>query len=197
MTLSLVLTYIEKVIGITGNMASLSFGLILLIVIVGFFYIWGKMAKKRGKGKTLFLTNIIFMLALLLTPIIGLVKLPFPNYILGYLFIILGAMGASGFQLFPYVIIADLAHKDELDTGENRAGLYTGFNSIPLNLFQTFAYILTGYILTLPNPPGKEYTSGLLWWGPIAAIFTILGNLVLLKTNIDPFMKRENRYIKQ
>lgn len=190
MTLSLVLTYIEKVIGITGGLASLSFGIILLIVIVGFFYVWGRMAKKKGKGKTLFLTNMIFMIALLLTPIIGLMKLPFPSYVLGYLFIVLGAMGASGFQLFPYVIIADLAHKDEIDTGENRAGLYTGFNSIPLNIFQTFAYILTGYILTLPNVPGRGYTSGLLWWGPIAAIFTLLGNLVLLKTNIDPFMKR-------
>ena len=105
-------------------------------MIIAFFKVWGGMSKKIGKGPALIRSNIILIAALFLTPVIGLYEPPIPKEFLGYLFIALGAAGISGFQLFPYAIMADIIHEDEVKTGENRAGLYTGFDSIPLNVFQ-------------------------------------------------------------
>ena len=186
MIASVILSYVSTVVGIEGIMGSISFGVVLLMMMVLFFYIWGNLAKKTGKRKALLISNAVLVVVLPWTLVLGQVSLPVPTIVLGYAFIAVGAIGLSGFQLFPYAIIADLVHEDELRTGENRAGMYTGFNSIPLNIFQTLSYLITGYVLSLPMIPGKEYTSGLIWWGPVSTVFVILGSLVLMKTNVDP-----------
>lgn len=186
MVTSVVLSYVTAVVGIKGATGALGFALVLLVMILVFFYVWGRLATRIGKGKTLLISNAILILTLPMTMVIGQVDLPIETVALGYFFIAVGAMGLSGFQLFPYVVIADLAHDDEIRTGENRAGMYTGFNNIPLNAFQTFSYLITGYVLSLPSVPNKDYTSGLVLWGPICSIFVILGSLVLMKTNVDP-----------
>lgn len=94
--------------------------------------------------------------------------------------------GLSGWFLFPYIIYADFAHVDQIKTGEGRAGVYTGFSSIPLNIFQFFSTLLLSLLLSLPDVPGQTYSVGLLWWGPIASLALILGVLGLRTVNIDP-----------
>ena len=42
-----------------------------------------------------------------------------------------------------------MAEDDELRTGEKRAGMYTGFNSIPLNVFQAVAMLVSGMIFSV------------------------------------------------
>lgn len=186
MMTSIVLSYITTVLGIQGAFGMIGFGIALFVIMVIFFYAWGNLARKYGKGKVLLISNSILALILPWTLALGQVDLPIPTSMLAYAFIALGAVGLSGFQLFPYAIIADLAHEDGIKTGENRAGMYTGFNSIPLNVFQTLSYIITGYILSLPIIPQKGYTGGLIWWGPVCVLFVVLGSLVLTRTNVDP-----------
>ncbi len=193
MIVSQIISFVTTVLGIGGAMGSMIFGALLLVVIIAFFKVWGGMSKKIGKGPALIRSNIILIAALFLTPVIGLYEPPVPKEFLGYLFIALGAAGISGFQLFPYAIMADIIHEDEVKTGENRAGLYTGFDSIPLNIFQTLAYIISGYIMSLPEIPGKGYTAGLIWWGPVGGLFVILGTLLLTKVDVDPFFKKSAR----
>ena len=190
MVVSQIISFVMTVLGLSGTMSSIIFGAVLLIVIIIFFRIWGGMSKKIGKGPALIRSNIILIVALFLTPVIGLYRVPIPKELLGYMFIALGAAGISGFQLFPYAIMADIIHEDEIKTGENRAGLYTGFDSIPLNFFQMLAYIISGYVMSLPEIPEKGYTAGLIWWGPIAALFVIAGTLLLTKVDVDPFLKK-------
>lgn len=189
MITSIVLSYITAVLGIQGAFGTISFGIVLFVMMLIFFYTWGNLAKKYGKGKVLLISNSILALILPWTLVLGQVDLPVPTNVLAYAFIALGAVGLSGFQLFPYAIIADLAHEDEIKTGENRAGMYTGFNSIPLNVFQTLSYIITGYILSFPIIPQKGYSSGLIWWGPVCVVFVVLGSLMLSRTNVDPSLK--------
>jgi len=44
--------------------------------------------------------------------------------------------------------------------------------------------------MSLPEIPGKGYTAGLIWWGPIGGLFVILGTLLLTKVDVDPFFKK-------
>jgi len=192
MVTSVILSYVTTVLGIEGALGSVGFAVVLLVMMIVFFYVWGHIAAKRGKGKTLLISNLVLVIVLPFTLVLGQFTLPVDTIVLGYLFIAMGAIGLSGFQLFPYAIIADLVHKDEIKTGENRAGMYTGFNSIPLNIFQTLSYVISGYLLAMPEVPGKGYTGGLIWWGPVCVLFVVLGSLVLLKTNVDPELQNQD-----
>ena len=115
-----------------------------------------------------------------------------PIEIQGLILVTLAAIGLSGYWLFPYVIIAHIAEVDEIITGESRAGMYTGFNSIPLNIFQATAYIITGYITGLPNMLGYYL------WGPICGVFILIGMLVFIFVDTDPdFEKLREMYGKK
>ena len=107
----------------------------------------------------------------------------------GLMLVALAASGLSGYWLFPYVIIAHIVEVDEIITGESRAGMYTGFNNIPLNIFQAMAYVITGYITGLPNMLGYYL------WGPVSAVFIFVGLLIFLKVETDPdFQKLREIY---
>lgn len=115
-----------------------------------------------------------------------------PIEVQGLILVALAAIGLSGYWLFPYVIIAHIAEVDEIITGESRAGMYTGFNSIPLNIFQATAYIITGYITGLPNMLGYYL------WGPVCGIFILIGMLVFIFVDTDPdFEKLREMYGKK
>jgi Na+/melibiose symporter-like transporter len=92
--------------------------------------------------------------------------------IIGIIFIIIVATSLAGWYLFPYILYADIAEDDEKSTGELKAGIYTGFPSIILNLFQAVGAFLIGAIFSLPDisPTGDfSYSSGLIFFGPIVS----------------------------
>ena len=142
-----------------------------------------------GKRKTLQASMLIGILSLPLTLFVA-------DKMVAYIMIVLIASSVSGYYLFPYIIEADFAHVDEIVTGEGRAGLYTGFPSIPLNIFQAFAAVLWGVLFSLPETilvPGttSEFLSqGYIYWGPVASLFMFISFLLLFKVNLDPDFER-------
>jgi hypothetical protein len=72
---------------------------------------------------------------------------------------------------------ADVAEDDDKKTGELRSGVYTGFPSILLNIFQATGVFILGLITSLPDVtvifiPSEEtisFSLGLVIWGPIAS----------------------------
>jgi Na+/melibiose symporter-like transporter len=127
---------------------------------------------------------------------LGVISLPFTLFVTdfagGVLLIALVGASVAGYYLFPYIIYADFANVDEILTGEGRAGFYTSFPSIPLNLMQAFSGFMWGVIFSLPeiiqvpSEPTSFVSQGYLFWGPFAAVFLLLSVLVLFKTNLDP-----------
>jgi hypothetical protein len=82
--------------------------------------------------------------------------------------------------------------------------MYTGFNSIPLNIFQAAAFFLI-QIIHFPNDTGIRTNMivdsqvfptrfafrsgiGLDWLGPIVAMFFLLSLPVIYFGNFDPFL---------
>ncbi|MBD3190669.1 MAG: MFS transporter [Candidatus Heimdallarchaeota archaeon] len=179
---ALVLDFATDILGLTGFVNTAIFGLTMFGTIMICFILWGYVAKKIGKKKSLIIGFSELVVVLPLTLIVGRIPVV-PMLVQGGIFAVLIGIGLSAPYLFPYAIIADIADKDERITSENRAGMYTGFNSIPLNIFQALALLLVGFL------GGLENNLGLLLLGPIAAGFILLSIPVIWFGNFDPFME--------
>ena len=151
---------------------------LMMFGIFGFIILWRKLIQKLGKKKSLlyiFITAIIFLPSTLFGAI------PMNSYfIYGILFIIGLAAALGGWNLLPTIIYADIAEDDQKKTGELKAGIYTGFPSIVLNIFQALGLFLMGIILDLPNF-GLGYSVGYILWGPVSSLVLICAYLFTRK----------------
>ncbi len=74
---------------------------------------------------------------------------------------------------------ADLAEDDQKRTGEMKAGIYIGFPSIALNLFQALGPIILGAVNEIAySIPGTAVPIGLVLWGPVCSLFLIVAYFV-------------------
>ena len=109
------------------------------------------------------------------------------------------AISLGGWYLFPYIIYADIAEDDQKKTGELKAGIYSGFPAIILNIFQALSLRFTGWILSLRNivnvPETDGFSIGLILWGPIASIILII-SLIYAKKFIKLDFKWEKKKIE-
>jgi GPH family glycoside/pentoside/hexuronide:cation symporter len=185
---ALILDFATDILDFTGMAQTVTFGLLVFGTIMVCFLAWVPISKRLGKKWSMIISFIFLTIILPFSLIFRIIPpgtLTF-TYI-GYLWAFLIGLGLSGPFLFPYAIVADIAHKDEVDTKESRAGMYTGFNSIPLNIFQALAFLLVGYL----NPEG--ITERLYLLGPLTAIFLIASVPILVLGNFDPFMKKKQK----
>ncbi len=143
---------------------------LMMFGIFGFVFLWRKIIQKLGKKKSLlyiFLTAIIFLPSTLFGAI------PMNSYfVYGILFILGLAASLGGWNLLPSIIYADITEDDQKTTGELKAGIYTGFPSIILNIFQALGLFVTGVILDLPNV-GLDYSIGYIIWGPLSSLVLV------------------------
>ena len=146
----------------------------LLLTIFIFLYFWRRSIQKIGKRRTLL---FVFVLGAIFLPISLLALIPLDNYlVIGVIFIIGIGCILSAWYLFPYIFFADLAEDDEKLTGELKAGIYSGFPSIILNIFQAVGAFLFGVILTLPDisPSTFSYSIGLIFFGPMVSVILLI-----------------------
>ncbi len=170
---TVMLTYTEVVLGLS-TMEYLIVAVCLLLGIFIFLYIWRKSIEKRGKKPTLL---TIFIVAVIFLPItlLGLVSSISP-LILGIFFILGIAAILGGWYLFPYIMYADLADDDSKTTGALKAGIYVGYPSIILNIFQAIGVFLLGLITSLPaiTVGTNTFSLGLVVWGPICSVILLI-----------------------
>jgi Na+/melibiose symporter-like transporter len=145
---SLILLFLEKVLQFDTMFYIVTAAAYLLGILV-FLYIWRKLITDKGKKTTLL---YVFLLAIITLPfsLLGAFRGGF-LVIYGILFVLGIAAAMGGWFLFPSILMADLAEDDEKKTGELKAGIYKGFPSIILNLFQAVGLLLMGFILELPK----------------------------------------------
>ena len=172
MTVTIMLTYAIVVLRLSGT-DFIIIAVFLLLCIFVFLYIWRKLIQKKGKKQTLL---YVFIFGIVFLPITLLGLIPMDSYlILGIIFITgIGAL-LGGWFLFPYILDADMAEDDEKSTGELKAGIYTGFPSILLNIFQAVGVFFLGIIVSLRNirVGTASFSIGLIIWGPICSIILL------------------------
>lgn len=176
MVTTTMLKYTEDALNL-GGLDYIIVAVFLLVFIFIFLYLWRRSIDKNGKKQTLL---YVFLIAVIFLPITLVGLIPMPSYLIfGIIFIIgIGAI-LGGWFLFPYIVYADVAEDDQKRTGELKAGIYAGFPSIILNLFQAFGAFLIGIILSIPiyySPTASidPYSIGLVLWGPLASIVLIV-----------------------
>ncbi|TXT66297.1 MAG: Major Facilitator Superfamily protein [Promethearchaeota archaeon] len=176
MITSTMLKYTEDALNL-GGLDYVIVALFLLIFIFIFLYLWRRSINKKGKKKTLL---CIFLIAAAFLPITFISLIPMPSYLIfGIIFIIgIGAV-LGGWFLFPYIVYADVAEDDQKRSGELKAGIYAGFPSIILNIFQAIGSLLIGAILSIPiyyspSVAVDSYSIGLILWGPIASLILLI-----------------------
>jgi len=170
---SLLLLFTEVVLGFEETFYIIAAAL-FLIGILSFLYLWRKLTSKLGKKQSVL---YIFLVAIIFLPfsLLGLISMNF-SQIFGIIFI-LGLAGCmAGWFLLPVIFIADITEDDEKRTGELRAGIYNGFPSIILNLFQTIGLLLMGIILELPKITvgTTTFSLGYVIWGPICSLILVI-----------------------
>lgn len=180
MITAVMLTYTEVVLNLEF-MEYLIVAILLLVGIFVFLYVWRTLILKKGKKSVI---SYIFLFGFIFLPItlLGLIPMDI-SLIIGIFFIIIVAFVLGGWFLFPYIMYADLAEDDEKSTGNLKAGVYVGFPSIILNIFQAIGLLVLGVILSLPEiTVGTEtFTVGLVLWGPLCSIIFIVTYLYIRK----------------
>jgi len=179
MVTGVMLGYIERVLNLTNILIGAG---ALAIGVLGSLFIWKKVISTIGKKSSL---KIILLWAIICLPFAFVIPLlPFDDFTIPAIVLVLIVSSAlGGWFLFPYIVYADLAENKEKTAGEEelKAGLYTGFPSILLNIFQAFGLLLVGALLLLPAPMGKDYSFGYLLWAPVGAIILAIALLYLRK----------------
>jgi glycoside/pentoside/hexuronide:cation symporter, GPH family len=183
---AIMLGYIDTVLMLEGLNLYIAAG-ILMIGLVGTIEFWRRKIESWGKKKTL---TAVFGLAIIAFPfsLIGMYAWSV-NLAFGIFFAFILATTQAGWALFPYILYADLAEDFEKRHGKMKAGLFTGFPSILLNIFQAIALLISGYMLALPdieNVEGNSFSAGYVWWGPFCAIVFLVTLIIVKKfVNLD------------
>lgn len=177
---SLVLGFIQFVLGIVG-IGYIIFGLLFIIIAIMSFLVWLKLYRRITKKRSLTFAMLFLAVVLPFSLILGTV-IPGPLQLQGGTYLGIIAFTLAGYILIPYIIMSDIAHEDELRTGESRAGIYMGFNSIPLNLFQVVGFLISGILTDTRIFPAYE---GYRLFGLVLAVFLFLGALILQKVKVD------------
>jgi len=189
---SLIMSYMQQVL-MLSEIQFMMVGSLMLLVPFILFPIWTMISHRTGKKKPMVVSLLILTATLSLTIVVGQPLLGFiPLIYQGVLLISLIGIGISGWYLLPNPVTADIAHEDEISRGEARAGSYGGLISIPLNVLQSLARLIAGFIRDLPMVQGQTYSMGMLLWGPVSSVLLIPCIFLIAKyIETDPLRKEK------
>ena len=180
--LTVLLGFLSEFLKLT-DIKYLGTALFLMVLIMISFAVWVKLSRKKGMIKRL----LIIGNALMIVGLFSIITLA-PQYDLvlkqqiALVYLTLGAFGLAAYWILNYVILANIIDANAKVTGVSRAGTYTGFDGIVLNIFQASGYVIVGYIFALF---GDYY--GYVYWGPISAVLILLGTIYFyLFVNPEP-----------
>lgn len=178
--------YAQSVLLLTSMELLLPPAIGLLVSIIIFLYIWIKMIGRVGKGRLMFYSLILLAILMAMTPVVGWLAGVISNVVVAFFYFIPLAACMAVYYLMSYIVPADIAHVDELETGKSRAGMYEGFKGVPLNMFQATTAVLLGWFMSFSVASTGNELFGYLWWGPLFAPFLLIAAWILRRTNIDP-----------
>ncbi len=151
-----------------------------------FFYLWLAGIRRFGKKKSLMIGLTMLAILTPLTPFLRGIGEMIGYTVAAIMFFAPLGAGMAIYYLMSYVVPADIAQVDEIVTGEGRAGIYTGFIGVPLNVFQAASSLLLGWFMNLSVTLTGAELWGLMWWGPVFAPFLLVAAFILRYVDIDP-----------
>ena len=132
--------------------------------------------QRTGK-KLILIAFCIFTVAFIYTSCLGV--MPIPAEVQGYILCVIAAPAMAIFGILPQAVVADIAECDEIDTKENRSGMFYAARTFAMKMGQAVAIMLVTTLGTIQQETGFGYRLIAI----IAAIVCALGGLLFMMYN--------------
>ena len=170
------LYFVTSLLKLPESMSSTYFvGMTALSVL--FYPLVSKLTPKYGKKKLILIAFCIFTFAFAYTACLGL--LPIPAEIQGYILCLLAAPAMAIFGILPQAVVADIAECDELETKENRSGMFYAARTFSMKMGQAVAMLLVTSLGTIQQEIGLGYRVIAV----VASLVCALGGVLFLMYN--------------
>ncbi|MFC1226061.1 MFS transporter [Pedobacter sp. BG31] len=108
-------------------------------------------------GKKPFVLLAFGMLCLIFVTIFFLGKLPFGPYTQIYILVLSASFPLAALGILPTAILADIAQRDTLKTGENHEGMFFAVKYLFVKLGQTLGIAIFAMLTIYGKDPGNDY----------------------------------------
>ena len=149
------LYFVTSLLGLEEGMSTVYFvGMTALSVL--FYPLVSKLTPKTGKKKLILIAFGIFTVAFAYTATLGKL-LPVSPTIQGYILCVLAAPAMAIFGILPQAVVADIAECDEIQTHENRSGMFYAARTFSMKMGQAIAMLLVTSLGTIRQDIGLGY----------------------------------------
>lgn len=128
----------------------------LMVILSLLFYPFINYGSKKFGKKTLVLFAF-GVLSLIFVTIFFLGKLPFTPTNQMYILVIFASFPLAALGILPNAILADIAQKDTLETGENHEGMFFAVKYLFVKLGQTIGIAIFAMLTVYGKDPGNDY----------------------------------------
>ena len=131
-----------------------------------------------NKKKLILIAFCIFTVAFAYTATLG-TFLPVAPEIQGYILCVLAAPAMAIFGILPQAVVADIAECDEIETNENRSGMFYAARTFSMKMGQAVAMLLVTSLGTIRQDIGLGYRITAI----AAACVCVLGGVLFMMYN--------------
>ena len=128
----------------------------LMVVLSLLFYPFINYGSKKF-GKKALVLFAFGVLSLIFVTIFFLGKLPFTPTNQMYILVIFASFPLAALGILPNAILADIAQKDTLETGENHEGMFFAVKYLFVKLGQTIGIAIFAMLTVYGKDPGNDY----------------------------------------
>ena len=148
------LFFIKVLLHLPESMGGLLMGVMVMISLC-FYPLINYLSKKKGK-KPIVLFSFA-LLSLIFAMIFFLGKIPLPPKVQVYALVICASFPLASLGILPNAILAEIAEKDAIETGENREGMFFAVKYLFVKLGQTLGIALFAFLTVYGKDPGHDF----------------------------------------
>ena len=163
------LFFVTVLLGLPDSDGGKFMGLMVFLSLLFYpFIIYG--SKQFGRKKLVLLA--FGVLSLIFVTIFFLGKLPFSPTNQMYILVTFASFPLAALGILPNAILADIAQKDTLETGENHEGMFFAVKYLFVKLGQTLGIAVFAMLTVYGKDPGNDY--GLRLNGVVGFVLCVL-----------------------
>ena len=148
------LFYVKSLLKLDESMSTIYFVAMTALSVL-FYPLVMKLTPRYGKKRLILTAFCIFTVAFAYTACLGL--LPIPAAAQGYILCVLAAPAMAIFGILPQAVVADIAQSDEIETHENRSGMFYAARTFAMKMGQAVAMILVTSLAVVRQDTGLGY----------------------------------------
>ena len=168
------LYYVTSLLEMDESYSTLFF-VVMTALSVLFYPFVMMLTPKYGKKKLILAAFCIFIVAFAYTACLGFLSF-IPSIVQGLILCVLAAPAMAIFGILPQAVVADIAQYDELETKENRAGMFYAARTFAMKMGQAVAMIVVASLAVIG-------TTGYRLTAVVAAAACVIGGAIFMRYN--------------